>query len=454
VADPIPERARLADVLNRFARPLTGNAGDLDPVLDLVGNAQFVLIGEATHGTHEFYHLRAEITKRLISEKGFSAVAVEADWPDAYRVNRFVRGIGDGESADQSLAGFKGFPQWMWRNTVVLDFIRWLRRHNDAIHDATDKAGFYGLDLYSLYNAIGSVLDYLDRVDPEAAKRARYRYGCLEHFNEDPHTYGYAASFDMKDTCERDVVQALIDLQHHAPEYAQRDGLLAEDEYFFAEQNARVVKNAEAYYRSMFTGRVSSWNLRDQHMADTLDALTEHLTNRTPQPKIVVWAHNSHLGDARATEMGDQGEWNVGQLIRQRHEGRAVLIGQTTHAGTVTAASDWGEPAETKRVQPSLPESYESLFHMMSEQAKTNSFFLNLRPTEKAGAGLLRPRLERAIGVVYKPQTERISHYFNARLPHQFDGILHVDETRALQPLERESDVPVEEPPETFPSGH
>src|SRR5215207_4982382 len=358
------ERDVVAEAVRGAARPLEGKPGDYDPLLQLVGEARFALLGEASHGTEEFYRERAEITKRLITEKGFTAVAVEADWPDAFRVDRYVRGLGDDRDADAALGGFKRFPTWMWRNRVVLDFVEWLRAHNDALPANAHRVGFYGLDLYSLYTSIESVLDYLERVDPEAAKRARYRYSCFEHFGEDTQAYGYAAGFGLTESCEDEVIGQLMELQHRAAEYASRDGRVAADEFFFTEQNARLVKNAEEYYRSMFRGRVSSWNLRDRHMAETLHALAAHLDGQgRGRAKVVVWAHNSHLGDARATQMGEGGEWNVGQLVREKYGGESVLVGFSTYAGTVTAARDWDAPAERKRVRPALKDSYEALFH-------------------------------------------------------------------------------------------
>jgi erythromycin esterase-like protein len=439
----------LINAIATTAHPMEGSLKDFDPILDLVGDAQLVLIGEASHGTHEFYRRRAELTKRLILEKGFSAVTAEADWPDAYRVNRFARGIGNDTEAVEALGGFKRFPTWMWRNADVVDFIGWLREHNDKVTDPARKVGFYGLDLYSLHASIAAVLEYLDRVDPEAAQRARFRYACFEHFGEDPQTYGYAASFGLTPDCEREVVLQLVELQRHREELVARGGLVAEDERFQAEMNARVVKDAEEYYRSMFEGRVSSWNLRDRHMADTLDALLRHLDPRLGRSKAVVWAHNSHVGDARATEMGEAGEINIGQLARQRHPGQARLIGFSTYTGTVTAASNWGAPAERKRIRPGLPASYEGLFHGV----RVPSFLLTLGDLGEAAGGLREPRLQRAIGVVYLPGTERVSHYFHARLPSQFDAMMHLDETRALEPLERTATWDRGELPETFPTG-
>jgi erythromycin esterase-like protein len=440
---------RLIDGMRRYAHPLTGAAADYDPLVELVGEARFVLLGEASHGTHEFYRERAEITKRLITEKAFTAVAVEADWPDAYHVTRYVRGVDGGQSAVDALAGFKRFPTWMWRNVDVLHFLKWLRAHNDALSGNAQRVGFYGLDLYSLGASIAEVLAYLGKIDPEAAQRARYRYACFDHFGEDPQAYGYAASFDLSASCEGEVINQLVELRHHAAEYATRDGRVAADEYFYAEQNARLVKNAEEYYRSMFQGRISSWNLRDRHMAETLAALVAHLETQAQHPKVVVWAHNSHLGDARATQMGDAGELNLGQLVRQRYGAEALLIGFTTYHGTVTAASAWGGPAECKRVRPALPGSYEALFHGLG----LPRFILLLGKGDDAPQGLCQPRLERAIGVIYLPETERISHYFETRLAEQFDAVLHFDDTEAVEPLERSAEWDRGRVPETFPSG-
>ena len=439
---------KLTDLVRQSAHPLTGSAQDYDPLMDVIGDARFVLIGEASHGTHEFYRERAEITKRLIQEKGFTAVAVEADWPDAYRVNRYVRGSNDDATSGEALLGLQQFPTWMWRNTDVLSFVTWLRHYNDALPQDAAKIGFYGLDLYSMHASIEAVLGYLDKIDPEAAKRARYRYSCFQHFGEDTQAYGYAASFGLAESCEDEAVNQLMELQRRTAEYAQQDGQVAEEEFFFAEQNARLVKNAEEYYRSMFRRRVSSWNLRDRHMAETLEQLFVHLDKPGTPAKIVVWAHNSHLGDARATDMGDAGELNVGQLVRERYGRDAVLVGFSTYRGTVTAASDWGASAELKRVRPALPESYEALFH----NTGLPRFLLNLRDGGQLIPALREPRLERAIGVIYRPESERISHYFYARLPDQFDAVIHFDETRGVEPLDLTPHWEAGEPPETFPS--
>lgn len=436
--------AALADA----AHPLSGGPGDYDALMNLVGDARFVLIGEATHGTHEFYEERARITQRLIREKGFTAVAVEADWPDAYRVNRYVRGEGHDSTANEALSGFERFPAWMWRNTDVSAFVDWLRAHNDGVR-AGPKVGFYGLDLYSLFTLVREVLNYLEQVDPTAAAEARRRYACFDHYGEDSQHYGYATGVGLSESCQQGVLTQLQELQQRAFDYMQADGASAEDAFFYAQQNARLVKNAEEYYRTMFRGRISSWNLRDSHMAETLDALARHLSRDGEPAKIVVWEHNSHIGDARATEVGGLGEWNVGELARKAYPGQTCLIGFSTYDGHVTAASEWDGPAERKRVRPALHGSYEELLHHVG----LPRYYLNLRDDTPVRRLMLERRLERAIGVLYLPRSERQSHYFNAQMAQQFDAIIHIDRTDALVPLDATSGWHSGEPPETYPEG-
>jgi erythromycin esterase-like protein len=441
--------SRDGDVLRSALQPLDGGARDYDALLDFIGDARVVLLGEASHGTLEFYRERARITRRLIEERGFTFVAVEADWPDAYRVNRWVRGQGGDSTAIEALDGFQRFPRWMWRNRTVLEFVEWLRERNDA-QSPPQRAGFYGLDLYSLYASIESVLEFLDRVDPEAARRARQRYACFDHFGEDTQAYGYAAEFGLTPSCETDAIAQLVELQRPTAEPGRLGGKVSADELFFAEQNARLVKNAEKYYRTMFRGREESWNVRDRHMAETLEALLEHFDRPGGHARAAVWAHNSHLGDARATSMGDHGELNLGQLARERFDpSETVSVGFTTHAGTVTAADNWGEPAELMRLRPSLPGSVERVFHDLD----VPDFYLPLRGSRSAQV-LAGRKLERAIGVIYRPRTERVSHYFAADLPSQFDAVIHVDRTRAVEPLDLTPGwVETKEAPETYPSG-
>ncbi len=436
--------------IREHAMPLTGAKEDFDGLLEMIGEASLVLIGEASHGTHEFYRIRAQLTKRLIEEKEFNAVAVEADWPDACRVNRYVRLEPGDKDSVEALAGFERFPGWMWRNADVVDFIGWLRNHNEHAYAADRQAGFYGLDLYSLHKSMDEVITYLEAKDPAEAAKARIRYGCMDRFGRDPQNYGLLAGSGMSEGCRMEVLQQLIDLRAKEVELLARNGPAAIDEFFFAEQNARLVRNAEEYYRQMFRSDVSSWNLRDKHMMETLIELIAHLQSTTGTAKVVLWAHNSHLGDARATQMSRRGEWNLGQLVRQHFPGRqARLIGFTTYTGTVTAASGWHLPAERKQVRPGMDGSYEKLFH----QAGIPDFWLDLGANHAATQALMEPRLERAIGVIYRPESERASHYFEACLPRQFDAVLHYDQTRAVEPLERTAAWTRDEAPETYPVG-
>jgi erythromycin esterase-like protein len=430
--------ATMSDAIRSAVHPLDELVPNYDPLFRLIGDARFVLLGEASHGTHEFYRERARITKRLIEEGGLSAVAIEGDWPDAARVNRYVRGIDDDPDATEALADFRRFPQWMWRNTEVVEFIEWLRLYNESRPAQAPKVGFYGLDLYSLRASMDAVLRYLGKADPQAAARARARYACFDQFGDDTRAYGFLAGTGLAEGCTKQAVEQFTEL-------LQR--VAVDDDFFGAAQNARLVKNAETYYRTMFVGDVPSWNLRDRHMVETLEAVVKHLEGRWNTVKVAVWAHNSHLGDARATEMGQRGELNVGQLVREKHGREAMLIGFTTHHGTVTAASDWDAPAERKNVRPALLGSYEASFHA----ARIPRFLLPLGDNERLPSRLRGARLERAIGVIYRPQTERGSHYFHARLADQFDAVLHFDETQAVDPLERTAEWEAGEVPETYP---
>lgn len=447
----------ISTLIRHNAYMLYGKPEDYDQLADLVEGVDIVLLGEATHGTSEFYHERAAMTKRLITQYGFNAIAIEGDWPDAYRVNQYVKGLLGHTTAKQALNGFKRFPTWMWCNREVMGFVEWLHYHNHALN-ANQQVGFYGLDLYSMHASMDAVIKYLNKVDPEAAMRARHRYACFDHFGINPQDYAYATNFGAAEACEHEVIQQIHDLRTKATEYIQKNGRQAADDYFFAEQNAKLVKSAEKYYRLMFNRDVSSWNLRDTHMVDTLKALDQYLTMQNGKAKIVVWAHNSHVGDARATEMGARGEFNIGQLIREHYGKLAVNIGFTTYSGTVTAASDWDKPGQRRRVRPALSGSYESLLH----EVELPFFMLKFKKRDNTGSDLLMqelvnefrtPRLERAIGVIYRPETERLSHYFLASLPEQFDAIIHIDETKAVEPLDLNEHWQTNEEPETYPFG-
>lgn len=423
---------------------------------ELIGDARVVLIGEASHGTHEFYAARAEITKWLITERGFSGVAAEADWPDAYRVNRYVRGLGTDTTAEESLRGFERFPAWMWRNTVVRDFVDWLHARNQRL-EPSQQAGFYGLDLYSLHRSMQDVIGYLEQIDPPAAARARHRYGCFDHMcaDDDGQAYGHAAAFGAGESCEREVIAQLVDTHRSSIKYLRRDGISALDEAFCAERNAWTVRNAEAYYRGMFASRASSWNMRDEHMAHTLHALLEHHGRSGASGRIVVWAHNSHVGDARATEVAADGQLTVGQLARERYGDACKLIGFSTYTGAVTAASSWGGQAEHKAVRPALSGSVEELLH--DAGGDRHPIFVGSQACRADRHGAAEAwqtvRLGRAIGVIYLPQTERQSHYFHVRPADQFDAMIHIGRTHALEPLEPTSLWIAGQTPETYPSG-
>lgn len=416
-------------------------------ILTWIGNAPLVLLGEATHGTHDFYAARAALTRRLIEERHFSAVAIEGDWPEAYAVNRYVQGDAVRDPVEV-LAGFARFPSWMWRNTAVAEFVAWLHEHNMSMPGA-QRLGFYGLDLYSLHASMRAVVAYLEQADPAAAQAARASYGCFDHFGEDPETYAWAATRSGSVSCADAVAKQLLAMRERRADRLRHDRPGNADDFFYAEQNARLARNAEQYYRTMLRGHVESWNVRDRHMAETVDELRAHLRRRGLPPKIVIWAHNSHIGDARATEMHDHGELNLGELVRERYPADSKLIGFTTYTGTVIAASEWGGAAEVKQVQPGLSGSYEELFHRVG----LPRFFLPLSSGGDVRDILAEWRLERAIGVIYRPEQERWSHYFDARLSDQFDAVLHVDDTHALEPLETVSEWDPAEAPETYPSG-
>jgi protein-L-isoaspartate(D-aspartate) O-methyltransferase len=424
----------LADAAESFP---SIEAADLNPLMERIGSARIVLLGEATHGTSEFYRMRERVTRDLIVKKGFRFVAIEADWPDAARVDHYVRHF---QYPPSEWTAFARFPTWMWRNTEVRDFVSWLRKHNGTVEKGK-RVAFHGLDLYSLYDSIRSVLNYLDEVDPESAKVARERYGCLTPWQRDPATYGHAALTGSYPTCESDVVRTLADPLTKRRAYAEHDG----ERFLDAEQNARLVANAERYYRIMYYGSRASWNLRDSHMFETLKNL---LAFHGTDSKAVVWAHNSHVGNAGATEMAARGEHNIGQLCRKEFGDQAYLIGFGTHSGTVAAASDWGGPMEVKTVRPSLPNSYEQLCHATG----LARFMLGLRGRgDLCGPeGLGKERLERAIGVIYRPETEMASHYFLANLPQQFDEYVWFDDTRAVTPLDT---AEVKGLPDTYPFG-
>lgn len=415
-----------------------------------IGNARIVLMGEATHGTKEFYEMRIALSKKLIQEHNFNAIAIEGDWPSAHRIHRFIQALDENDSNESCLDAFKRFPTWMWRNKTLSPFLGWLKKYNDNCSKANQKIGFYGLDLYSLQESIQSVINYMQINDPESSKKTEAHYSCFDHVAVDPQLYGYLVQQNIKQACVKEVTQQLLEIQCKRYSQLEKELKDQDDTLYYATQNARLIKNAEEYYRSLFEPRATSWNIRDQHMAQTLSNLISHLETKLNAPaKVIVWAHNSHVGDARATEMNDRGEINLGQLIREQYDATSYLLGFSTYEGKVTAASSWDGPAEYKNVLPALAGSYEALFHRVS----TDNFFLSLRGKSHILDLLKIPQLQRAIGVIYLPETERLSHYYFSRLPYQFDGIIHIDHTNAIVSLEKTPFVNEEEFPDTYPSG-
>ncbi len=432
----------LARIVGENAEPFdTIDTADLDPLLARIGDARLVLLGESTHGTSEFYRMRERISRELIVRKGFRFIAIEGDWPDAARVDHYVRHF---EHPASEWTAFARFPVWMWRNKEVQAFVDWLRQYN-TVKTASDRVAFHGLDLYSLHTSIRAVLTYLDDVDPDAASTARTRYGCLTPWQSDPATYGRAALSGRFRSCEDEVARMLLSLLKKQRQYALRDG----ERYLDAVQNARLIANAERYYRIMYYGSRASWNLRDSHMFETLKSLLDFYG---PEAKGIVWAHNSHVGNALATEMSRRGEHNLGQLCRAEFGTNVYTIGFGTDHGEVAAASSWDGPMEIKTVQPAVAHSYEAVFDLATREAGHARFLLNVGKTAplRVRTGLAKPRLERAIGVIYLPHTELASHYFQAVLPQQFDDYIWFDETSAVGPLETAKLAGL---PDTYPFG-
>jgi erythromycin esterase-like protein len=427
--------------LERAASPLE-SARDLDPLIERIGDARFVLLGEASHGTSEFYTWRTELSKRLMAERGFTFIAVEGDWPDCYRVNRYVRGMPDsGASSTDVLHAFERWPTWMWANREVIALVDWLRDYNRR-RSPDQRAGFYGLDVYSLWDSMRAVIEYLERIDPQLARNARSAYNCFEPYAEDVQEYARATAL-VPTSCEAEAVSVLRSLRGRAPEFRE-DG---REGYFNAEQNALVAKNAELYYRTMVRGGSASWNVRDTHMVETLDRLMQH---HGPTSKAIVWEHNTHIGDARYTDMARARMVNVGQLVRQEHaEDGVVLVGFGSHRGTVIAAEEWGMPMQRMRVPPARDGSFEALLF----EARVGDALFLFDGTDNGGIrGLEAPMGHRAIGVVYDPNYERWGNYVPTIVPRRYDAFLYIDETRALDPLH----MPVHvggDLPETYPSG-
>jgi len=436
-ADPgnksTPEPA--LNLIRENLHPIRGEKDDFNLLIERIGDAQFVLLGESTHGTHEFYKARREITWRLIKEKGFTAVAIEAGWSFASPLNRYIQ-LNDAMTIMEALADFKRYPGWVWRNKDTLEFINQLKDYNAAFQGNSTKIGIYGLDLYGLYSSIDKVTGYLDKYDAQAAKRARLRYSCFDSFDKDPQKYANAASADPSISCESEAEEQLLDLNQNAFEYLNRNISDAQKEFFNAQQNARLIKNAEKYFRALYEHEENSphsWNLRDRHMMEMLEALVQYIETSKNNNKVVVWAHNSHVGNAEASDMSRRGELNIGQLLRKRYGSKAVLIGFVTNTGSVIASSTWGGLVEHKQLLPALEESYAALFH----KENVPCFYLILNENQELATYLNRERLQRAVGVIYLPDTERKNHYDHARLADQFDAVIYFDKTSAVEPLDK-----------------
>jgi len=429
---------QLIEAVRERATPLQGDA-DLDPLMERIGDARVVLLGEASHGTSEFYTWRDRISRRLIAEKGFRFIAVEGDWPDCYTANLYAKEWADvGSSAREVLHAFNRWPTWMWANEEVVRLIEWLREFNHSRADEA-KVGFYGLDVYSLWESMDVVTRYLERVDPALAQRARSSYGCFDPFGEDVQEYAWATATVPTD-CEDEVVAALSELRRKGPDFRSE----GPEAFFNAEQNAIVAQNAERYYRAMIRGGASSWNVRDTHMMETLDRLLKH---HGPDAKAIVWEHNTHVGDARATDMARSGMVNIGQLAREAYGDDVVIAGFSSYQGSVIAGEEWGAPMERVMVPPAQPGSWEHVLHQASPEDK----LLLLEGMDEV-PGALDRRGHRAIGVVYRPEREAYGNYVPTVLPYRYDALLYIDQSRALNPLHLDP-VPEHEVPETYPSG-
>ncbi|HEX6372731.1 MAG TPA: erythromycin esterase family protein [Longimicrobium sp.] len=427
----------LIEAVKRAEKPLRDD-GDLDALLERIGDARVVLLGEASHGTHEYYTWRDRISRRLIAEKGFDFIAVEGDWPDCYLVNRWVKHHDGGGSARDMLHAFERWPTWMWANHEVAELAEWLHAHNQSLPD-DDRVGFYGLDVYSLWDSMDVVTRYLEKVDPEAARRARGAYGCFDPYEEDVQDYAMATAL-VPTSCEEEVVRILLDLRSRGPDYAEE----GREAFFNAEQNALVARNAERYYRAMIRGGSQSWNVRDTHMIETLERLLQH---HGPESKAIVWEHNTHVGDARATDMARVGMVNVGSLARERWGGDVVIAGFSSHRGSVIAGSEWGAPMQRMRVPEAREGSWEHVFH----EAGAHDRLVMMDEIDDVPASH-DPRGHRAIGVVYHPEREAYGNYVPSVLPFRYDAMLYIDHSHALRPLKMPSHLG-HEPPETFPTG-
>lgn len=437
--DPIVDIPTIS-VLTRAVKPVVFRDEEYSEFFLRASAAKVVLLGSSTYGTHEFYRERSWITKKLIQNHNFNAIAIDGDWPAAYRVNRYILGASEDNSPQEALENFRGFPAWLWRNMDVLVFIEWLQKHNQR---AQKPVGFYGLDLYSKQSTIQRMLNFLDKVEPEAGRRARYRCGCMDYFHEDMGCYGYAENFGLKTGREDEIVDDLTTMLRHLAAIDARHGKMLQDDFFLAEEHRSLLGKARTYYRAMFHGDSDFRSLRCQHLAHTLERLTQHLGEKA---KIVIWAQTSLSGDAKATELASRGEVNLGQLVKEKLGADCVSLCFTTYSGELTAASYWDGPAEKQPLSRALASSYESIFHETGIQ----DFLLSMKDDPAVTMALSRPRLHRAIGPIYRTDSERQSHYFECRFASQFDYVLHFDRTRSLVPLEKTSGWDPRVTPELF----
>jgi erythromycin esterase-like protein len=412
-------------IIKAAARPITGAPSDHDPLIAASAGAARILLGESTHGTHEYYADRGRLTMRLIREAGVNAVAIEGDWSQTQRLNLYVRGLGSDRSADQALRGYTRFPRWMWPNRPFRDFVEQLRAFN-LTRSTEQRVGLYGMDVYDLYEAADRVQSYLRTSAPAALRAARSSYGCFAAYHRNTHTYGVAAASPGR-SCRKEA--AAVAAQVRALPIPA--GAAAAEAHFDAIRSAESVVAAEEYFRITYTG-ANAWNARDQRMARTVEEIAAHVQRLSGRPgKIVMWSHNTHSGDARATQAGRQGELNLGQLMKQQHGARAFSVGYFSYAGEVFAASQWDRPGKVYRMRDALPGSFSNLFH----QTGIPAFLLLMPRGSPIAQALGRSRLERAIGVIYVPDREREAHYFDAVLPEQFDAAIYYDRTSAVQPI-------------------
>lgn len=438
IKNPI-EVEEIIAVIKNNATPLN-NSGDLDPLMEYIGDAKYVLLGEASHGTHEYYTWRAQITQRLIQEKGFSFVGVEGDWPDCYRLNRYAKGYLDsGKDIFSVMSAFKRWPTWMWANWETAAFIDWMKVYNEAI-SSDKKIGFYGLDVYSFRESMRAIIDYLEKNDPNAHKIALKALACFEPYGKDEgQSYARASSF-VPELCEKEIVTMLTEIRNNLENYnSDHENVLS------TEQNAHIARNAEKYYRAMIKRGSASWNIRDEHMVSTIERLIKF---HGKDSKIIVWEHNTHIGDARATDMAKEGMVNVGQLLRQQFaEEGVVSVGFGSNKGSVIAGRDWGDSMRKIKVPQAIPGSWENLFHIAS-QGKNSLLLLDTLKNEKC----LSPYIDhRAIGVVYNPEHERFGNYVPTIIPQRYNAFIYLDVTTALHPMQNQVDET--QIPETYPFG-